>query len=128
MCRILLCILIVCVVTGNLPADEPAQPFRQAIGPRDWAFPRDHGRHDGFKTEWWYFTGNLRDPSGRRLGYQLTFFRTAYAPAATSRPSAWGMNDLYFAHAAISDMGGRSFTFKDCLRAFAGWALGSAIA
>jgi predicted secreted hydrolase len=90
--------------------------FSKAIEPRSWSFPRDHGRHDGFKTEWWYFTGNLRDPTGRPFGYQLTFFRTAYAPTATSRPSAWGMNDLYFAHAAISDLSGKSFVFKDRLQ------------
>ncbi len=23
----------------------------------DYQFPRDHGNHPGFKTEWWYFTG-----------------------------------------------------------------------
>jgi predicted secreted hydrolase len=90
--------------------------FSKAIEPRSWSFPRDHGRHDGFKTEWWYFTGNLRDPTGRPFGYQLTFFRTAYAPTATSRPSPWGMNDLYFAHAAISDLSGKSFVFKDRLQ------------
>jgi predicted secreted hydrolase len=95
-------------------ATQPAkQEFSQALGPREWAFPRDHGRHDGFKTEWWYFTGNLRDEAGHRFGYQLTFFRTAVAPAVADRPSPWAMRDLYFAHAAISDIDGNQFTFKD---------------
>jgi predicted secreted hydrolase len=89
--------------------------YRSALGPRAWSFPTDHGRHDGFKTEWWYFTGNLRDGSGREFGYQLTFFRTAFAPQATSRPSAWGMTDLYFAHAAITDLAEKRFVFKDRL-------------
>jgi predicted secreted hydrolase len=90
--------------------------FSQALAPRQWAFPRDHGRHDGFKTEWWYFTGNLRDDAGGRFGYQLTFFRTALAPAAADRASPWGMNDLYFAHAAVTDLGGRRFVFDDALQ------------
>ena len=42
--------------------------------------------HPGFRTEWWYFTGNLDGPGGRRLGYQLTVFRNALAPAGEHRP------------------------------------------
>jgi predicted secreted hydrolase len=89
--------------------------FLQAVHPRDWSFPRDHGRHDGFKTEWWYFTGNLRDSNGREFGYQLTFFRTAFAAQPTTRPSPWALSDLYFAHAAISDVADQKFIFKDRL-------------
>jgi predicted secreted hydrolase len=89
--------------------------FLQVIGPRGWSFPRDHGRHDGFRTEWWYFTGNVRTAAGRRFGYQLTFFRTAMDAQPATRPSPWGLNDIYFAHAAISDLAGNRFIFKDRL-------------
>src|SRR6202011_3565229 len=89
--------------------------FQQALQSREWSFPRDHGRHSGFRTEWWYFTGNLRDSSGHPFGFQLTFFRNAISPQPTARPSPWGMNDLYFAHAAISDIGDSRFVFKDRL-------------
>jgi predicted secreted hydrolase len=89
--------------------------FKQALAPRDWNFPRDHGRHDGFKLEWWYFTGNMHDSTGRRFGYQLTFFRSAFAPDKPARTSPWGMNDLYFAHAAVTDIDGKQFVFKDRL-------------
>jgi predicted secreted hydrolase len=89
--------------------------FLQALHPRDWSFPRDHGRHDGFKTEWWYFTGNMHDAGGREFGYQLTFFRTAFTAQPTTRASPWAMTDLYFAHAAISDVSGKTFIFKDRL-------------
>src|SRR5439155_22112268 len=61
-------------------------------------------------------TGNVRDAAGRRFGYQLTFFRSAFSPAATNRPSPWAMTDLYFAHAAVSDVDGRAFAFKDRLQ------------
>ena len=91
-----------------------AGDYLQVTGPREWSFPRDHGRHDGYKTEWWYFTGNLREKeTGRRFGYQLTFFRTAMSPTPTTRPSPWGITDLYFSHAAISDIGDQKFLFKD---------------
>lgn len=99
-----------------IPATSPSPEFLRALAPREWNFPRDHGRHDGYKTEWWYFTGNLRDQAGRRFGYQLTFFRTAYIPTTTTRPSLWGMNELFFAHAAISDVSGKVFTFQDRLQ------------
>lgn len=95
------------------PASTQPSDFSQALGPRDWSFPRDHGRHEGFRTEWWYFTGNLRDAGGRRFGYQLTFFRTALTPHPIPRPSPWAMTDLYFAHAAVTDVDGKRFTFKD---------------
>ena len=39
-----------------------------------YEFPRDQHSHNDFKTEWWYFTGNLLDPVGKRLGYELNFF------------------------------------------------------
>jgi predicted secreted hydrolase len=112
---ILLIALFAWLAVAGDPLATRADEFLQATHPRQWSFPRDHGRHDGFRTEWWYFTGNLRDPAGREFGYQLTFFRTAFAPHATTRPSAWGMTDLYFAHAAISDLRGWTFVFKDQL-------------
>ncbi len=33
--------------------------FAKANEPRPLAFPADHGSHPQFRTEWWYFTGNL---------------------------------------------------------------------
>jgi predicted secreted hydrolase len=105
--------ILLLVLIGAAPQSNIG--YKQALAPREWSFPRDHGRHDGFQTEWWYFTGNLHDASGRSFGYQLTFFRTAFAPRATTRPSPWGMTDLYFAHAAISDLKDGRFVYKDRL-------------
>ncbi len=67
----------------------------------------------------------MRDANGRRFGFQLTFFRTALTAAPTSRPSEWGTGDLYFAHAAISDISGNLFYAHDRLergRAGLAWA------
>src|SRR5207237_213339 len=33
--------------------------FARALRPRPLAFPPDHGPHPAFRTEWWYYTGNL---------------------------------------------------------------------
>jgi len=87
--------------------------YQQAIAPRDWSFPRDHGRHDGFRLEWWYFTGNLADDAGRRFGYQLTFFRSQLSPEAPKRQSPWAMNNLYFAHLALADVQSKTFFYRD---------------
>jgi predicted secreted hydrolase len=121
---VVLFVLIGLLAAG--PASQPVSEFARAIAPRDWSFPRDHGRHVGFKLEWWYFTGNLHDSSGRKFGYQLTFFRSAFSPGTTPRNSPWGMSDVYFAHAAISDIAGKHFCFKDRLeRARPGLAFSS---
>ena len=77
------------------------------------AFPRDHFPHYLFRTEWWYFTGNLKAADGRAFGYQVTFFRHGYRPprdreAVTSR---FVMNDVKFAHFAVTDVSSDKFHF-----------------
>jgi predicted secreted hydrolase len=107
---------------------EPARPARatlelgdvlggadtlhaRAWAPRTFEFPADHGPHPEFRTEWWYFTGNLTSSGGRALGYQLTFFRSALADSASfaagagDTPSAWRTRHAYMAHFAVSDLG-----------------------
>ena len=36
--------------------------------------PADDSVHSGEPVEWWYWTGHLEDGTGRRFGYQVTFF------------------------------------------------------
>ena len=99
--------------------------FERALGPRELRFPADHGPHPRFRNEWWYFTGNLADASGRAFGYQLTFFRTALAPgdpAGTAR-SAWRTRQLYMAHFTLTDVERqRFFAFERLGRAALGLA------
>ena len=65
-------------------------------------FPRDHGSHPDFRTEWWYVTGWLQTGAGERLGFQVTYFRTR--PDVDPRnPSAFAPRQLIIAHAALSD-------------------------
>jgi predicted secreted hydrolase len=86
--------------------------YARAVAPRTFAFPADHGPHPEFRTEWWYYTGNLEAAAGRHFGFQLTFFRTALAPpaaGAAARASAWSARQLYLAHFALTDTAGRRF-------------------
>ena len=83
--------------------------FARAFAARPLSFPEDHGPHPDFRTEWWYYTGNLATATGRHVGFQLTFFRVALAPAAAPRPSAWASRQLYVAHFAVTDTAGRRF-------------------
>lgn len=69
-----------------------------------WSFPRDHWSHEGYKSEWWYFTGHLRAEDGRRFGYQFTFFRVGVLPTAPEADSGWSARDLIMGHAAVSDL------------------------
>ncbi len=83
--------------------------WAQAIGPWQWSFPRDHGSHPAFRTEWWYFTGNLHDDEGRHYGYQLTFFRQGLRPVVPDPENSWSVRDIYFAHFTVTDIGNKQF-------------------
>lgn len=54
--------------------------FLRAEGPREFHFPDDHGPHPGYRTEWWYYTGNLFTEEGRHFAYQFTIFRNQLRP------------------------------------------------
>ena len=53
------------------------ETFKKAVDKREFKFPEDHGPHPEFRTEWWYFTGNLTSPDNKKFGYQFTIFRTS---------------------------------------------------
>ena len=99
-----------------LPFVSPAsdlEGWSLALPGWEYQFPRDHGNHSEFKTEWWYFTGNLRTESGRPFGWQLTFFRQGIRPPTfrSQVQSRLVANDIAFAHFAVSDVKGRKFHF-----------------
>ncbi|MEB3284323.1 MAG: lipocalin-like domain-containing protein [Candidatus Sericytochromatia bacterium] len=98
-------------------AKSPAA-FVPALPGYQYVFPRDHGAHPGFRTEWWYYTGHLEAPGVRRFGYQLTFFRVGLEPGNPlgARASAWRSDAIYLAHFALSDINQRRFHFADRLQ------------
>jgi|UPI00055AD2EB predicted secreted hydrolase len=83
--------------------------FARALKPRRFSFPQDHGPHNQYRAEWWYFTGNLRNAQGRRFGYELTFFRFALNPDAPESKSAWRTNQMYMAHLTLTDVENKRF-------------------
>lgn len=72
---------------------QPGKPFE---------FPRDHGAHPAFRTEWWYVTGWLRDAAQQEFGMQITFFRNRPGLQEGSA-SRFAPQQLLFAHAALAD-------------------------
>jgi predicted secreted hydrolase len=87
--------------------------WRQAVGPWKWVFPRDHGSHPDFRTEWWYFTGNLTGPSGKRFGYQLTLFRQGIVQKARDPSNPWSIRDLFPAHFTLTDVSSGRFWYAE---------------
>jgi predicted secreted hydrolase len=120
---------LICMILPGLsqPASSPVDPvraseWREARPGYEFSFPGDYGAHPDFRVEWWYYTGNLETGSGRRFGYQLTFFRVGVVrePASASR---WALRDLHMAHFAISDIERQSFkSFERINRTGIGWA------
>lgn len=80
-----------------------SEPLRRAEPGYAWSFPRDHGRHSDFQTEWWYYTGQLFSAeddifrANPRYGFQLTFFRRSLVVGEK-------IQDQYMAHAVVSDL------------------------
>ncbi len=77
--------------------------FARAYAPRAFTFPQDHGAHPDYRTEWWYYTGNLTGDNGAPFGFQLTFFRSALTPDMPPRTSTLATNQVYMAHFALTD-------------------------
>lgn len=108
---------------GELGGD--ARPgFARADAPRRFAFPADHGPHPGFRSEWWYLTGNAEDAAGRRHGFQVTFFRIGLAPGEAQRRSAWATHEVWMAHLALTDAAAGAYRHAE--RFARGGALGLA--
>jgi predicted secreted hydrolase len=90
-----------------VPAHAGAVTFPAVSPDLTLEFPRDHGSHPAFRTEWWYITAWVRridekDAAGRDLGVQITFFRNrpGVAEGGTSR---FAPRQLLFAHVAVAD-------------------------
>jgi len=96
------------LAVGGVRAAE-MEPYRQARPGYHYSFPRDHFEHPEFRTEWWYYTGNVRDAAGRSFGFELVFFREGERRGPATEKSAWRVDDLYLAHVALTDIDGKHF-------------------
>ena len=99
-----------------LDVSPSSTPFQLAAAGYRYNFPRDHGSHPTYQTEWWYYTGHLQSKTGRSFGFELVFFRRAVPPEEIKTlPSKWSISQLYLAHFAVTDITGKRFHFSDKL-------------
>jgi predicted secreted hydrolase len=95
------------VVTG------PASTLRDGTEHRGVELPRDLYAHRGAQTEWWYYTGHMQTAGGRRLGFELVFFkRRTDLDRFGVVPLRLIANPLYLAHFAITDESRSLFRYE----------------
>lgn len=82
---------------------HPGPVYAPVVAGHQLRFPRDHGAHPDFRTEWWYATGWLQ-AGGIDIGMQITFFRARTGHAADN-PSQFAPKQLILAHAALAIAG-----------------------
>ncbi|MGQ0556117.1 MAG: lipocalin-like domain-containing protein [Nitrospiraceae bacterium] len=114
--RILMVVPVLLSVTlpTALAARSAPPPFQPATAGYQYTFPRDHGSHSTYRTEWWYYTGHLQSKNGRSFGFELTFFRRGVPPdEIKTLPSKWSISHLYLAHFAVTDITGKRFHFSE---------------
>lgn len=68
-------------------------------------FPEDHSFHKEYPLEWVYFVGQLESTTGRKFGYELSFFRVEVNGV-----------QAYPVHFAISDLEKDKFFFTDTIQ------------
>jgi predicted secreted hydrolase len=105
-------VMLTFALAMNAPGAD--DPYRLALPNYRFEFPRDHFNHPDFQTEWWYYTGNVRNAQGRRFGFDLTFFRQAVNRRAAPQ-GVWDLKDMWMAHLALSDIEGGQFLHTERL-------------
>lgn len=96
-------------------ADGNAAGFARADRIREFVFPRDHGPHPSYRSEWWYLTAVVSTVGSetREFGVQFTLFRQGLEtrngaiPVPNNGPEAWRSGQGYMAHVALSDITAR---------------------
>ncbi len=113
---------LLCIMAVGWSVAAQADDFARANPGYLWDFPRDHGSHPLYQTEWWYYTGQLyaqgKQPFHHtpEYGFQLTFFRRSSRTGDT-------IQSEYLAHATLIDLAGQRTYFSSRL---GGGALGLA--
>lgn len=112
---------LLCVV-GGLTAE-----WKLHQQPPELSFPRDHGAHREYRTEWWYLTAELLDDAGRRHGVQLTIFRQGMQPglAAPEEPR-WKLREAFAGHLAVAEVDAGRFRHAERVRRPQGGLAGAA--
>ena len=111
----LLPLLILTLALPGRGNGEGSFSYQLALPGKKLSFPADHHSHPNFKTEWWYYTGHLQTDSGKRYGYQVTFFRFGLRDRQNGEKKDHPIvfTDLYMAHFALSDISQKKFLFRE---------------
>jgi predicted secreted hydrolase len=116
-------ILVLGIVLPTNGRGQGGFTYQLALPGRPLSFPADHYSHPDYQLEWWYYTGHLRTESGRRYGYQVTFFRFGVRDRQANWKEEPIFTDLYMAHFAVSDIAAKTFRFRERVnRGYAGKA------
>lgn len=114
---LLICWLPACQPEGEQVSATPVTELLGGSGDTDGfavaqrgveiALPSDHGPHNAFRSEWWYFTAVLSDASGAPFGVQFTIFRQALRPpGGASSECVWCTDQAWLGHVAVTDVAG----------------------
>jgi len=92
-------------ILANPPAARPVVPPGPSAAsrppdPQPVSLPADDAPHDRL-TEWWYYTGHLRDARGGRWDFEYVIFRAERG----GFPVSWA------SHLALTDETGGAFTY-----------------
>jgi putative drug exporter of the RND superfamily len=87
------------------PAAHPTTPpaasaAARPADPQPISLPADDAPHHRL-TEWWYYTGHLRDATGGRYGFEFVIFRAERG----GLPVSWA------SHLAVTDEAGDAFSY-----------------
>jgi predicted secreted hydrolase len=107
-------LLLLCLFASSALAEDAYQLLRsdpggyaRVVPDKPLRFPEDHLPHKAYRIEWWYLTANLTDNVGREYGFHWTLFRQSMSPERD--PGGWQSNQVWMAHAAISQPSGFSY-------------------
>ena len=111
-------LIVMLCITAAPASEEPTalHKFDIALPGYEFSFPQDHGAHENFQTEWWYYSGQVHSSTGQTYGYQLTFFRRGLMNSTRMQqvnPSQWTISHLYFAHFSLSDITNHNFRYAE---------------
>ncbi|MBW2409471.1 MAG: carotenoid 1,2-hydratase [Deltaproteobacteria bacterium] len=103
---------IIILAAGGFALAQEQSEYLSVTGPCNLEFPGDHGPHFGYRTEWWYYTGNLTSEKGSPYGFQFTIFRSQISPPGFEKKwpqpsSAWRTQQIYLGHVAVTDISGK---------------------
>ena len=107
-------------IMGDTSAKADESTYYRVTGPCNLSFPHDHGMHPGYRTEWWYYTGNLQANTGEKFGFQMTVFRSQISPPDAEKKwpnpaSKWRSQNIFLGHAAVSNLTEQKHIFAEQL-------------